>query len=207
MAFFAKELLETHQDEAPEKKTLIYKSGFSRATNPQRHFIPFGPRVPITQYLRDMRASQYIISPDGDRPECYRHYEAIGMGSMPITQMNPKTHMHFGDNVIYNNTNWNLTELEKTLASTRNPRVVMVNRRLVFEEYWMEYVERIVGRPLRWYDPSRDVHSSLQEIQHLVSNDSFVPRDEVCVVANGAPFVGHRGPPQDLYAILKQEEE
>jgi hypothetical protein len=198
MAFLAEEL----RKDALEKKTLIYLSGFSRATNPNRYFIPYGPRVPITQYLRDMRASKYVISPDGDRPECYRHYEAIGVGSVPVTQMNAKAHTHLGDNVIYNNTNWNLTILEESLPP--NPQI---NQRLVFEEYWIEYVERIVGRQLRWYDPSRDVYSSLSEIQHLVKNDILAPREEVCVVANGKPFVGHRGPPQDVYAILTQEQE
>lgn len=197
MAFFAEEL----RKDAPEKNTTIYVSGFSRATNPQRYHIPYGPRVPITQYLSEMRASKYIISPDGDRPECYRHYEAIGMGSMPITQMDAKTHIHLGKNAVYDNTNWNLTTLEETL-----PQHPQVNRRLIFEEYWMEYVERIVGRPLRWYDPSRDVHSSLAEIQDLVSKDILAPRDEVCVVANGAPFVGHRGPPRDIYLSMLTEE-
>lgn len=115
---------------------------------------------------------------------------------MPITQMDAKTHSHLSGQVVFNNTNWNLTSLALSLPA--NPKV---NQRLIFEEYWMEYVERIVGRPLRWYDPSRDVHSSLKEIQNLVANDIVEPREEMCVVANGVPFVGHRAPPEDAYKI------
>lgn len=35
--------------DAPEKNTMIYLSGFSRATNPQRFHIPLGIRVPVSQ--------------------------------------------------------------------------------------------------------------------------------------------------------------
>jgi hypothetical protein len=110
-----------------------------------------------------MHESSYVVSPNGDRPDCYRHYEAIGLGAMPITQMNPKYYRHLAGNVIFNNTNWNLTELEVTL-----PRKPKVNRRLVFEEYWMEYMERIVGRPLRWWDSTNQIRCSLADITDSV---------------------------------------
>jgi hypothetical protein len=106
-----------------------------------------------------MHESKYIISPDGDRPECYRHYEAIGLGTMPITQLHPHLYRHLSGNVVFNQTKWNMTELEMKLPT--NPDV---NRRLLYEEYWMEYVERVVGRPMRWWDPSRETRSSLSEI-------------------------------------------
>jgi hypothetical protein len=66
------------------------------------------------------------------------------MGAMPITQLDASAHFHLAGNAIFNNSIWNLTILEMTLP--QNPQV---NQRLIFEKYWMEYVERIVGRPLR----------------------------------------------------------
>jgi hypothetical protein len=156
--------MEELKKQVPEKNTFIHLTGFSRTTNPQRLNIPRGPTVDIKNYLSEMHRSKYIFSPDGDRPECYRHYEAIGMGTMPITQLDASTHSHLEGNAIFNNSEWNLTVLEATLP--QNPQV---NQRLIFEEYWMEYVERIVGRPLRWWDPSRDVRSSLAEITDIVA--------------------------------------
>ena len=44
---------------------------------------------------------------------------------------------HLQGNVVFNETRWNLTELEEGLP--RNP---VVNRRLIFEEYWMDCIER-----------------------------------------------------------------
>jgi len=37
----------------------------------------------------------------------------------------------------------------------------VVNRNMVFEEYWMEYVERVVEHPLRWWDRAQKQKSLL----------------------------------------------
>jgi hypothetical protein len=96
-------------------------TGFSAATNPQRRNIPNGLVVGFQRYLSKMHASKYVVSPDGDWPECYRHYEAIAMGAMPITQLDASIHFHLAGNVIFNNSTWNLTTLEMTLP--QNPQV------------------------------------------------------------------------------------
>jgi hypothetical protein len=122
-------------------------------------------KLPQPEYWRRIHESQYVLSPDGDRPECHRHYEAIGLGTMPITSLDPTMYRHLHGNVVFDEHDWNVTELEKKL-----PRDPPVNRRLVFEEYWMEYVERELGRPMRWWDPSRDVRRSLVDITEHVDS-------------------------------------
>ena len=150
-----------------KKKNFIYVGYLNKGTNKNvRRDIPrLRDKILPPIYFAGIHNSTYVLSPDGDRPECHRHYEAIGMGTMPITGLDPYLHRHLLGNAVYGERRWKLAELEKKLP--RNPKV---NRRLVFEEYWMEYVEREVGRPLRWYDPSRNVRCSLQEIVDLVKS-------------------------------------
>ena len=165
MQAFRKEL----SVDAVRKNTTIFVGYFSMRTNKaMRRLVPRGDKLSPALYFHRMHESLYVVSPSGDRPDCYRHYEAIGLGAMPITQMSQKYYRHLEGNVVFDQTTWNLTLLSKTLAP--NPKV---NRRLVFEEYWMEYVERIAGRPLRWWDPSRNVRCLLAEITDNVKNADF----------------------------------
>ena len=162
------------------KDNFIYLSWFKISNNRDaRQHIPIGERVEKDEYFRRMHRSSYVLSPDGDRPECHRHYEAIALGTMPITSLNPRFYSHFKGNVIFEEHRWNLTELKERL-----PYKSEVNQRLIFEEYWMEYVEQIVGRPMRWWDPSRDVRCRLEEISNLVKNIAVEKRPNEPITYN-----------------------
>ena len=103
-------------------------------------------RMTPTDYHLVMAKSKYVVSPNGDRPDCYRHYEAIGLGAVPITQLDPVSYAHFGvGSVIFNNTQWNLALLEKEL----DPWPI-VNRNMIREDYWMDWVDHVSGSRLNW---------------------------------------------------------
>ena len=105
-------------------------------------------RLSPHDYFVRMSHSRYVLSPDGDRPECFRHYEALGLGTVPITQLDPRLFRHLaGGPVVYANREWNTTALELVL----DPRPI-VNRNLIREDYWMGWVEDAVGRNLNWND-------------------------------------------------------
>jgi len=66
--------------------------------------------------------------------------------------LDPYEYRHLRDApVLYNTTTWSLngTTALQMMGLKEFP---VVNRNMVFEEYWMEYVERIVAHPLRWWD-------------------------------------------------------
>jgi hypothetical protein len=128
---------------------------------PNRDKVPHRSKsVSPEQYFADVAANTYILAPNGDRPECYRHLEAIGLGTVPITEMDPFLYRHLREGpVIYNTPTWDLDTLKETL----DPHPI-VNRNLVLEEYWMEYVDFEAGRPLRWWDIKHKRPSFLDEI-------------------------------------------
>lgn len=101
------------------------------------------------------RVLSTLVSPDGDGPDCYRHYEALGFGTVPITELDPFLYRHLSyAPVIYNNTDWNLTSLKAKLDP--NPSV---NRNLIWEEFWIDYVDSTVNLDLNlnWNDHDNDV--------------------------------------------------
>ena len=149
---FRKVFRETIENPVKEKELIFY--GFIRDTNNNRSQIPRGPDLPYIDYLRRIARAHYVISPDGDHPDCNRHYESLGLGAIPITQLDARRYRHLqGAPVIFDNQDWdNQTLSKRLLASNSSVPNRVVNRNFAFEEFWMEYVERIVGRPLRWFD-------------------------------------------------------
>jgi hypothetical protein len=147
-----------------------------------RKNVPSGPKLNLTEYYDEIANHRFLLSPNGDRPECYRIYEALGLGTIPITELPFQLYFHLKDGpILYNTTDWYLHEQEALerlrvglshwAAATTNPRsnkdtsnVLVGNRIMVLEEYWMEYVERRVkGRQLRWFDHLQDKKVSLED--------------------------------------------
>jgi hypothetical protein len=121
-------------------------------TNKARSGVPSLPEPePLEHYLEKLAHSRFIFSPNGDRPECYRHYEALGLGAIPVTELDPVYYDHLKSGpVAYNTTDWNLTG--NVLSAMNLTEFPTVNRFMVLEEYWIEHVETIVGRSLLWWD-------------------------------------------------------
>mmetsp|Transcript_26690 Transcript_26690/g.54775 ORF Transcript_26690/g.54775 Transcript_26690/m.54775 type:complete len:156 (+) Transcript_26690:763-1230(+) len=141
-----------------------------RETNPTRRAVlPFAsPVMEYSDYLGEIAKSEYVISPDGDHPDCHRHYEAIGLGAVPITQLDPFLYSHLAEGgTIFANKNWNVSHLESSLP---NP-APFVNRNMIFEEYWMEYVEGIANVSLGWWDVINASKSYMKDFE------SYRPED------------------------------
>ena len=125
--------------------------GYFRDGPPDREDIPRGQKLGPGMYFRSIATAKFLFSPDGDRPETYRHYEAIGLGTIPVTQMDPHHYRHLQGSAVFANRNWNTSDWNSTLR----PPHLTPNRNMVFEEYWMEYAERSCGEPLNWWDADR----------------------------------------------------
>jgi len=98
-----------HYLELPEKADDIFISYLGTFRKPQRRNKPNGPKMRLRKYYDHVAKSKFMLSPNGDRPECYRHYEAIGLGTIPITELDPHHYRHLRDApVIYNTSTWTL---------------------------------------------------------------------------------------------------
>jgi hypothetical protein len=129
------------------KSTLIY-AGYL-APLPKRVHVPIlnTSQLEPEAYFSLMAEAAYILSPNGDRPECYRHYEALGLGTVPVTGLDPFFFRHLVSGpVIFETTDWDLTLLLGSLDPSP-----LVNRNLIFEEYWVDYLDSTMKRSLNWW--------------------------------------------------------
>ena len=56
-----------------------------------------------SEFLRNILNAEFVISTSGDRDDCYRHYECIGLKAIPVSNINDGYKDIFGDSMIYSN--------------------------------------------------------------------------------------------------------
>lgn len=170
-----------HLKEPINKTRDIFYGYISPYTNPNRTKVPAGEKLPLDKYYDELAASRFVVSPAGDRMDCYRNYEALAFGAVPITELRPRHHGHLSDGpVLFETASYtNLSEVDLmgrlraqvAVGRRSRPMVIVVNRNVVFEEYWIEYMERIVGRQLRWWDTVAQKRSVLRDFVNFSTRE------------------------------------
>jgi len=60
------------------------------------------PALKPVQFYERIAQARFLVSPRGDRPDTYRHWEAIGLGTLPIANINRTLYGSlFGDDMVY----------------------------------------------------------------------------------------------------------
>ena len=70
-------------------------------TNPCRSKLPVLEKMKPEEFYKKMSEAQFLLSPIGDRDDCYRHYECIGLGTIPISNIGETYKPIFGENMYY----------------------------------------------------------------------------------------------------------
>jgi len=94
------------------------------------------PQLPHSEYLANIAKSRFVISPPGDRPDTYRHWESVALGAVPVTIPIPGFRELFGESIAFRN---DLTEA----AGGRNlPWSNRADPGLVTVSYWRAAVHQ-----------------------------------------------------------------
>lgn len=102
-----------------------------------------GGKKPFDGYMRDMAECLFTVSPDGDMYDCYRHWEALLVGSIPIIQSSPLNTLFEGLPVIivddYNQVN------EKFLEEKLNELYQKNNFKFqkLYMKYWVDKINAV----------------------------------------------------------------
>jgi len=88
------------------------------------------PALPLPDYLDAIASSTYVISPPGDRPDTYRHWEAIALGSVPISVLSDPFRDLFHDALLFSE------DLTLEAQGTIDESAAHPNPRLATVEHW-----------------------------------------------------------------------
>ena len=96
-------------------------------------------RMPVTEYYSSIRKAFYLFSPVGDRPDTYRHWESIGLGTMPICNCPASYHSLFGQNMIYIQID-DIKSFVKVANITLMKLWVPPDRRMISGQFWKAFL-------------------------------------------------------------------
>jgi hypothetical protein len=99
-------------------------------------------RLSYTDFYEKLSEAKYVISPIGDREDCYRHYEAIGLGTIPISNVNDLYKNIFGNNMYY-------CDVNEMISIINNDNIedtyVEPNKDLICFHYYKDKIYSIIN--------------------------------------------------------------
>jgi hypothetical protein len=90
--------------------------------------------VNYTEFLTSILNSEFVISTSGDRDDCYRHYECIGLNAIPVSNINYGYKDIFGDNMVYSNAEEMIHMIHTNIV---NYNYKKPNRDVLTISYWV----------------------------------------------------------------------
>lgn len=134
---YAKELLNIKRD----KVNNIINLSMNYSTNICRDIFVQIPYTSNEEFYKSINNSKFILSPIGDRNETYRHWEAIGLGTIPIANVGHLYKELFMDNMFYVNNTHEMLELYNS-----NTELIYKcpNKDLICLDYWKNYIKENV---------------------------------------------------------------
>jgi hypothetical protein len=98
-------------------------------------WVQVAERVSTREYLESIATYQFVISPSGHGPDCYRHWEAMYLGAIPIVERSAGMEHFSGFPLIlvddWSQVNPGFLETQKDLIESRN-----FDRSKLFLDYW-----------------------------------------------------------------------
>lgn len=115
-------------------------------TNSERAILPTRPSLTPQEYYAEMSRTKFILSPPGDRPDCFRHWEALGLGAIPISSINQSHYMPlFGRSMKFVPSIADMLPLLND-SSDMDLSYQEPNRHFVFSTYWASQVRQMKMR-------------------------------------------------------------
>ena len=133
---YANELLNINND----KQNNIINLPMSYSTNECRNIFRNNPigYMDTESFYKEINNAKFILSPIGDRDETYRHWEAIGLGTIPIANVGILYKELYKDNMYYVNDTYEMLDMYN---NNINLDYKCPNKDFICLEYWKDYIK------------------------------------------------------------------
>ena len=91
------------------------------------------------EYLSNVAISKYIISPEGDREDCFRHWESLILGCIPISNISKdKYYPLFEDDMIYD---CDINKMKDYIDGNIIQEYTFPDRKKLMVSYWKNKIK------------------------------------------------------------------
>jgi hypothetical protein len=104
-----------------------------------KNFCFVGGRKPFFEYLKEMSEYKFVISPEGDLHDCYRHWEAIFIGAIPIVKSSPLDDFCKDLPIVIVN-DWSEVTEEFLNRKYEEMKDKQYNLRKLYMQYWVDKI-------------------------------------------------------------------
>lgn len=101
-----------------------------------------GKSMNYTEFLTNILNAEFVISTSGDRDDCYRHYECIGLNAIPISNIGGGYKDIFEENMIYSNAEEMISMINNQIV---NYNYKEPNKDLLTISYWMRKINEKIN--------------------------------------------------------------
>lgn len=101
-----------------------------------------GPKLNYGEFLNNISTSEFVISTTGDREDCYRHYECIGLNAIPVSNISKKYVDIFEDSMIYSTPEEMVDMVTNKIV---NHHYKAPNRDILTTAYWVEKINEKIS--------------------------------------------------------------
>ena len=139
-----------------EKKKLVY-CNFTCWRNPERKklldyfkqqaFCTYSEPCEFKEYITELAAHKFVLSPPGLGPDCYRVWESLLVGTIPIVEHSHMDDMYEGLPVLLID-DWNEISPQYLEKKYREICSKSYSQKKLTMEYWISFIDKV--RKERW---------------------------------------------------------
>jgi hypothetical protein len=97
-----------------------------------------GCPISYNDFLTNISNAEFVISTSGDRDDCYRHYECIGLDAIPVSNIGGDYKNIFNENMLYSNAE---EMVNMVTTGTVNYPYTKPNKDILTMRYWENQIQ------------------------------------------------------------------
>jgi len=132
--------------EQGKSRSIIIKPPMTLTHPSRKPLIGHTTKMLTKDYYEMVASAEYVVSPIGDRPDSYRHWEAIGLGATPVCNCPKAFDRLFLGGMLRVNVETMLKFLKNPETLTSSVQRTSPNKDLLSTGYWKAEIQRIKER-------------------------------------------------------------